>query len=244
MAENALIIILKDRCASAILQLLEGKRLTKREIFAKLEAYFGTDITDSREDDNIVRAHAGGVLSSLVAQGLIRNDSGLYFKAPSSQYLTNKELFLDTLHAAGGENFEYYSTGVIRRYLEKTGHRILRCEVLGGAADGGIDGAITTADGLGFYEDILIQSKCRDTNQVTEKEIREFYGAFTIKEGTRGIYATTSTFHECAVALMNSVDNLVGIDGERLFSLAQSTGYGMLDGKPDIYLLSHAKETF
>ncbi len=244
MIEQGLINILKDRCEHAVLLLLEGQRLSKKALFEELEIYFNTNSTPARDDDNVVRAHAGAVLSSLVARGEVKNEDGVYFIAPPDRIRTEKELFLEALVAAGGRNFEFYTVGLLRRYFAKNGKRVLHFDVPGGSDDGGIDGVITTVDELGFYENIMIQAKCRDSNEVTEKEVREFFGSLSIKKGTRGIYATTSTIHPAAHALLASIDNCVGIDGNKLFELAQSTSFGIKNGKADKKLLSNAKEAY
>lgn len=62
---------------------------------------------------------------------------------------------------------------------------------------------------------------------ITEEEIREFYGAVCAKNDSRGIFVTTSVFHPGAVKLLLSIENCVGIDGEKLFYLAEKTSYGI-----------------
>ena len=85
-----------------------------------------------------------------------------------------------------------------------------------------------------------MQAKVRTNNQVTLKEVREFYGAVNVLGGTRGIYITSSTFHESAQKLLDSVGNCVGIDGDKLFELIEKTGYGITKTKNGEYLLDPA----
>ena len=112
-----------------------------------------------------------------------------------------------------------------------TGRTVLVCEVSGGSSDGGVDVVVDTVDDLGFYEHIMVQAKCRAKNHVTEKEVREFYGALTALSGSRGIYATTSVFHEGAQRLLKTLDNCVGVDGDKLFELVEKTAYGIIREK-------------
>ena len=104
---------------------------------------------------------------------------------------------------------------------------MIYCDVTGGSDDGGIDIVIETLDSLGFGERILAQTKCRDRALVTEKEVREFYGAMNLQNGTRGIYITTTRFHEAAIDLIDASRDLVGIDGDKLFELVKKTEYGI-----------------
>jgi restriction system protein len=99
--------------------------------------------------------------------------------------------------------------------------------VTGGSNDGGIDVVVDTRDGLGFFEHVMVQAKCRERTHVTEKEVREFYGAMNASGSTRGIYVTTTYFHESAENFLDSCADLVGIDGEKLFELIKKTKYGI-----------------
>ena len=98
--------------------------------------------------------------------------------------------------------------------------------VTGGSDDGGIDGIIKTVDSLGFRELIMIQMKNRNVT-ATETDIRGFYGAVCAKQGSRGIYATVSDFHPMAQKLLDSIDNCVGVGGDKIFSMACDSSYGI-----------------
>ena len=73
----------------------------------------------------------------------------------------------------------------------------------------------------------MVQAKCRRNIQVTEKEVRQFYGGMVAQNGTRGIYITTSVFHKAAWELIYSIGNCVGVDGHKVFLLAKKTSYGI-----------------
>ncbi len=233
LAKEVLVIVKEEACEKAILRLLSADPLTKKALYDRLEERFGTKNTRSPQDDNALRAMAGNILSRLQREGTVTVKNGIYHLTPvtlitpPSERDAFREAFLQKLHAMGGEFFERFTVGLLERYYLATGRRVLSCEVLGGTDDGGIDGRIDTEDELGFYERVMIQTKCREKNHVTEKEIREFYGAVCAKNGSRGIFVTTSVFHPGAVKLLLSIENCVGIDGEKLFYLAEKTSYGI-----------------
>jgi restriction system protein len=85
------------------------------------------------------------------------------------------------------------------------------------SGDGGIDGIINQ-DPLGV-EKIYIQAKRFNENQVREKDIRDFIGAMA--GGTsKGVFVTTSTFHESAIQRAREVPNtIILIDGDQLVDL-------------------------
>ena len=116
---------------------------------------------------------------------------------------------------------------VIEKYFSMMGQFVVFCDVTGGSDDGGIDIILETVDGLGFYEKIMVQTKCRDKAQINEKEVREFYGAVNALGGSRGLYVTTTNYHYGAKKLLDSIDNCVGIDGDKLFELIKKTEYGI-----------------
>ena len=121
---------------------------------------------------------------------------------------------------------------LLERYLIRCGKIVNESYVTGGSADGGIDGIAKTVDSLGFKETIMVQTKNRNDIAV-ETDIRAFYGAVCAAQGSRGIYAITSGFHPGARAFLDSIDNCVGVDGEKIFSMAVDVSYGILreDGK-------------
>ena len=92
--------------------------------------------------------------------------------------------------------------------------------------DGGLDGVIETTDPMGFREKMLLQMKNR-YSPISPKDVREFYGAVCIARGSRGIFVTISTFHPEAQRLLEQVDNLIGVDGAKLFAIAAYCGMGV-----------------
>ena len=85
---------------------------------------------------------------------------------------------------------------------------------------------VRTIDSLGFKETIMVQTKNR-SETTTETTVRGFYGAVCAQQGSRGIFVTISDFHPSAIKLLNSIDNCVGINGDKIFSMACDTSYGI-----------------
>lgn len=233
LAEEALVTVEEMACERELLRLLNTGTYTKDRLYAALCRSFGTDKTFSLKDDRRLRSMAGGLLVRLQRGGTVQFTDGKYRVAhPIPRDPMPEEEFRRAFHtrlcSLGGAFFEKFLCNLLEKYYLITGRTVLSCGVVGGSEDGGIDVALTTVDGLGFRERVLVQAKCRERSHVTEKEVREFYGAMHAGDGTRGIYATTSVFHEGATKLLASIDNLVGLDGEGLFRMVKQTGYGIL----------------
>ena len=235
LAKDEIVIIREDECEKKILSLLGGGAYTKEEIFKKLESYFGTDKTLSLKDDYSLRTIAGGTLAALVSDGTLEIVGSKYVKGcekclnldtplPENEF---KPLFFKQLFLLGGKFFEGFVCNLLDKYYTLSNKMVVYCDVTGGSDDGGIDIVLETVDYLGFGEKIVAQTKCRDRAHVTEKEVREFYGAMNAIGATRGIYVTTTYFHESAEYFLDSVSDLVGIDGHKLFELVKKTGYGI-----------------
>ena len=140
--------------------------------------------------------------------------------------LSLKADFIARIHARGGEFFENYLVTLLSKYYKRHGYTVEEAYVTGGSADGGIDGVIKTVDGLGFRETVMIQTKNR-IELSSETDVRGFYGAVCASGGTRGIFVSASDFHSTARDFLLGVDNCVGINGRKLFSLAVECSYGI-----------------
>ncbi len=213
----------------------------RQRLFALSEAHFGTDQTPSRQDDNALRSIVGNVLAELEREQALSKgsrgyrllDAGRYPATELGGYLRAaacggdlKQCFLEAVHTKGGEWFESYCVELLRRYFLSCGKTVLLAQVTGGSDDGGIDGKIQTQDALGYRECVLMQMKNRHA-VMTAKDVREFYGAVCAENGSRGIFITLSSFHPQAQQLLDKVDNLTGVDGERLFAIAGRCRYGL-----------------
>ena len=228
-----------EKCEHEILRLLSKKPLAKDKIREALTLYFGTEKTKTKRDDNMLNNFINETLKRLVKEEIIIFD-GTKYSIPEEKYAIandKKQLsgikadFLSLLHARGGDFFEYYFMNLLSRYYKKMGKTVLKCDVTGGAADGGIDGIAITRDSFGFVETVMVQTKNR-SDYATELDIRSFYGAVNAQKGTRGIYATTSGFHPMAQKLLDELDDCVGVGGDMIFHMARETGYGLkLDGE-------------
>lgn len=234
------VIVREEQCEKETLQLLSKTSMTKAELFVRLGERMGTDKTRTKTDDATLRSVTGTILKRLTQKGQLTLSGGRYTLVKPSNTATKasyegeadvKKAFLTKLHGMGGAFFERFFMNLLDCYYKSTGKTVRYCQVVGGSEDGGIDGIIETVDDLGFREQTMVQTKCRGENHVTEKEVREFYGALCAKNGSRGIYATTSTFHYGALKFLSKIDNCVGVDGDRLFSIAQKCRYGVKKSK-------------
>lgn len=223
-----------EKCEKEILLFLSTGAHTRAEIRQHLESLFGTNKTSTKKDDNILFSYIGQILKRLIAIGIVTLNDKIYEIAPQkrasigdiSQYLTMKSDFLSALHARGGEYFEHYFMTLLGKYLVKHGEAVTENYTTGGASDGGIDGIIKTVDSLGFRETVMVQTKNRLSN-TSETEVRGFYGAVCAKQGSRGVFATSSDFHPSAVKFLEGIDNCVGIDADKLFDMALECQYGI-----------------
>ncbi|MGC9222742.1 MAG: restriction endonuclease [Terracidiphilus sp.] len=88
-------------------------------------------------------------------------------------------------------------------------------KAIGKSGDGGIDGVIKE-DRLGL-EQIFIQAKRWNTDNVGRPEIQRFVGALHGKRARKGIFLTTSTFTKDAYDYANSLETkVILIDGQEL----------------------------
>ena len=228
------VLIREDETERKIRASLKNRAFTRRELLRHLENIFGTKETKSTEDDDALECMVDAILVRLTEEGEVTLENNRYFLTPKTPCeKCPKELddfkiaFFDLLSARGGPAFERYIAGLLEKYFLMTGKEVLFSETLGGSNDGGIDVRVDVIDSFGFVDHILIQTKCRSKMHVTEKEVREFYGALCARGGSRGMYITTSTFHIGAQNFLDSLDNVVGVDGEKIFSLALQTRYGI-----------------
>jgi restriction system protein len=95
-----------------------------------------------------------------------------------------------------------------------------------GVGDGGIDGFINE-DHLGLNR-IYVQAKCWDSNTVGKPDVQAFVGALTGRQGTKGIFITTSDFSSGAVEYVKTVpQRVILINGHRLAELMVEHGLGV-----------------
>ena len=232
--EETTVAVRIDECEREILNLVKEAPKTKNEIKDALIGFFGTDKTPSVKDDNRLFTYVGQILKKLVAECTLDYDGSLYSVGAGkralinsrSEVLTLKSTFLKRIHTKGGEFFEHYFINLISRYLARTGKTVIESYVTGGFDDGGIDGVVRTVDSLGFKEVTMIQMKNRLAT-VNETDVRGFYGAVCAKQGSRGIFATVSDFHPMAHKFLDGIDNCVGVNGDKIFSMACDTAYGI-----------------
>ena len=229
------VAIRMERCEEEIIALLRARSMTRAELRDSLVSYFGTDETATVRDDNKLFTMMGQILKRLVSEGMLNYDGSVYSIAAArsaelrsrQDVLSLKADFLTLIHSKGGEFFEHFFMNLLEKYLIRCGKIVTESYVTGGSADGGIDGIAKTIDSLGFRETIMVQTKNRNDIAV-ETDIRAFYGAVCAAQGPRGIYAITSGFHPVAKEFLDSIDNCVGVDGEKIFSMAVDASYGII----------------
>ena len=234
LVKSARIAVHEARCREEVLAAL-AKECTREELDRHLAAAFATDKTETEEDDSDLRALTDTLLASLLAEGevvakgdtLRRTDKADEF-FPEGQEEALRRRYLTLLHRQGGPFLERFAVTLLSDYYRRTGRTVLRAEVSGGAQDGGIDGRCDTVDALGFREEVLIQTKCRREDlHVTETEVRGFFGAVCATGGSRGIFVTTSYFHEGARRFLEALPNCIGMDGKLLFAIAKQCAFGL-----------------
>ena len=229
-----------ESCEREVISLLSDAPMTRQELKDALVIRFGTKKTPSDKDDNILYTLIGQVTKRLTDFGVIELVDSKYRITPAkiarigdiNEMLAVKSEFFIRLHAKGGEFFEHFIITLLSKHLTKYGKTVTEGYVTGGTEDGGIDGVIKTVDALGFREVLMIQAKNRliETN---ETAVRSFWGAVCAKQGSRGIFATTASFHPAAAKFLAGIDNCVGVDADKIFKMAVECLYGIKrrDGK-------------
>jgi len=223
-----------ERCENEIIKALSERPMTNGALKEQLKKALGADKTASTRDDDKIFAYVGQLLKRLSTENIISSDGMLYSLSPKiiaraddiNAMLSLKSDFLGKIHKRGGEFFENYFMALLERYVRRHGKEVLESYVVGGSDDGGIDGILKTVDSLGFRETVMVQTKNR-VDITSETDVRGFYGAVCAKQGSRGIYAITSDFHYVAKNFLDQIDNCVGVNGAKLFSMALECSYGI-----------------
>lgn len=228
------LVIRNEKCESEILKMLAETPLSKPEIRKNLTRIFGTDKTLTEKDDNKLFTYMGDALKRMVKDGALTQNGKYYALSEKisvkiddiKSILTLRDVFLARLYRKGGEFFEHYFMTLLEKYVTLNGKTVTSNTTTGGSDDGGIDGILETVDSLGFRETIMVQTKNR-SDTTNETAVRGFYGSVCARQGSRGIFATTSDFHYSAKAFLDSIDNCVGVDGDKIFKMAMQTHYGI-----------------
>ncbi len=228
------VIIRIEKCEKELIKALSEGPKSQKELKDILSSIFGADKTATKKDDDILSTYIGQLLKKLISYGAVINSESIYSLSEHisaaadniNEMMALKSEFIEKLHSKGGEFFENYFMTLLSKYSKKHGKKILECYVTGGSSDGGIDGVMKTEDSLGFREITMVQTKNR-LEIATETDLRGFYGAVCAKRGTRGIYAITSDFHSGAVNFVKELDDCIGVNGDKIFSMAIECLYGI-----------------
>lgn len=232
-------LLTRDRAEEFVLGCLQdGKAWQRHQIFNQADRDFRPE---NKQAEGDLHSVLGQAIQRLSRENRIR-ESPKGYTLPVSQYPHTElgywlqeakngadlcECFLHAIHTQGGEWFEAYAVRLLSEFYRKAGRTVTNAYVTGGSNDGGLDGVIELTEWMGFRENILMQMKNRYAT-ISPKDVREFYGAVCIAKGSRGIFVTISNFHTEAQKLLEQVDNLIGVDGKRLFEIAKRCSYGVL----------------
>lgn len=244
-------ILEQDRAEEFVLRCLQdGKPWQRHQIFSQADRDFRPE---NKQAEGDLHSVLGQTIQRLEREHRIQ-ESPKGYTLPVSQYPYTElgywlqeakngadlcECFLHAIHTQGGEWFEAYAVRLLSEFYRKTGRTVTNAYVTGGSNDGGLDGVIELTEWMGFRENILMQMKNRYAT-ISPKDVREFYGAVCIARGSRGIFVTISNFHSEAKKLLEQVDNLIGVDGRRLFEIAKFCSYGIVSREGGGFMLDEA----
>lgn len=245
------VIVQEDDVKNYIGSLLKKQPLSKKEINSLCIKYYKADKTETKEDDNELKQIISQILKSSVNDNILKLENNMYSFVSSNTGLDCKiqnvineskiEEILPSLRKAisikGGEFFEALSVKVVSEYFKYTKNTIIEAKVTGGSEDNGIDGIIEFTDTLRKNTRILMQAKVRTNNQVTLKEVREFYGAFKSQKADVGIFITNASYHREAIKFSKTMNDLVLIDGEILLELCMLTNTGIIKNEDNTTVL-------
>jgi restriction system protein len=124
---------------------------------------------------------------------------------------------LDRVRAVDPGDFEKLIVSLLSKM--GYGHSEDAGSVLGGAGDDGVDGVINL-DPLGVDQVYVQAKRYQAASPIGSGAIRDFYGALGLKDVTKGIFVTTSTFTPSARSTAEKLGaRLVLIDGPQLARL-------------------------
>ncbi|WP_281982219.1 restriction endonuclease [Thalassorhabdomicrobium marinisediminis] len=113
---------------------------------------------------------------------------------------------------------------------------------LGQSGDNGVDGVIDQ-DPLGVDQIYLQAKRYGPNNTVGSGDIRDFYGALSLKKATKGIFVTTSYFTASATRTATDLGSrIVLIDGPQLAKLMIKYNIGCRD--KDVLHIKQIDETY
>jgi len=113
---------------------------------------------------------------------------------------------------------------------------------LGQTGDNGVDGVIDQ-DPLGVDQIYLQAKRYAAGNTVGGSEIRDFFGALSLRKATKGIFVTTSSFSPAAIQTADNLGSrIVLIDGAQLAKLMIQYDIGCRD--KDVLHIKELDEAF
>lgn len=231
LAKSPSVIVREAEVAKFIIELLKDKSITAAQISKSAISYFGVDKTPTPNDDSGIDQMVKRLLPSMAKRKKLSCSYGKYSLYPDTVVIKKPvslfEEFITMINSKGGEFFENYSAILLDKYYRSIGAKVGYCNVIGGSDDGGIDVILSVSDQLGFNDKILVQCKQKTNSNVTLKELKEFIGAFYVEKGTRGIFMTNARFHKDASLLFSELNDIIPIDGPKLFDIAKQCECGL-----------------
>ena len=206
-----------------IVTLLETSGKTKRDILNAVKEKAAPLLTGVSEQ--VLLSDAGRILEELIRAEKLELKDGVYSRIHESEEERAARIF----NALSDEGLVEHSVNMLKRWYESRGYKVTEWKNTDSPTDGGIDGVITATDELGFQERIILQVKNfhNKNNRVKECEMREFCGVLAKDSATKGLFVTSSKYHQGAAKFAKDFKYkyLALIDGEKWLRLAAACGY-------------------
>lgn len=205
-----------------IVSLLETSGKTKKDILGVVKDRAAPLLTGVSEQ--VLLSDAGRILEELIQSEKLQLRDGVYGIRETEQ-----ERAARIFNALSDEALVEHSVRMLKQWYESRGYKITEWKNTDSPTDGGIDGIITAIDELGFTERIILQVKNfhNKNNRVKECEMREFCGVLAKDSATKGLFVTSSKYHQGAAKFAKDFKYkyLALIDGEKWLQLAADCGY-------------------
>lgn len=205
-----------------IVTLLEASGKTKRDILNVVKDRAAPLLTGVSEQ--VLLSDAGRILEELIKTEKLELKDGVY-----GIHETEQERAARIFNALSDEALVEHSVNMLKQWYESRGYKVTEWKNTDSPTDGGIDGVITATDELGFQERIILQVKNfhNKNNRVKECEMREFCGVLAKDSATKGLFVTSSKYHQGAAKFAKDFKYkyLALIDGDKWLRLAADCGY-------------------
>lgn len=236
--ENAKQVIQRDDTINrAILDLLDGKQFSRKELLDKVVSVLKSDSDfvkaaklGKKNFVTVIKADAGRLLNAAVESGEIVLKSNVY-SLPVAETLEerNQRLF----KAIDDHGVLLNQTlAMLKMWYESKGYTVEYAKDTDASNDGGIDGVIKCKDGMDYPHKIILQIKCFEKigKLAREKDVREFCGVTAAdNEATMGLFVVNGRYDQNTKNLVKNfkVKYFKLIDGKLWLKLADECGYDL-----------------